>query len=153
MHAGAEGVDAAPLQVDGRSMRLLDLLRGSQFTLLVISAADSQPEQVAELATVFMSDWTSATAAPISAWVSTPLSLTAWSGDNLPFEWLIDANGELLKRYGSNQDLIYLIRPDGYVGFRGSAGNRIEWNAYLGRLFGEPDLSTATLNQPQLSGL
>jgi len=48
---------------------------------------------------------------------------------------LIDARGELHHRYGARVDCLYLIRPDGYVGFRSQPVEAEALESYLGRTF------------------
>jgi hypothetical protein len=48
---------------------------------------------------------------------------------------LIDSRGELHHRYGARTDCLYLIRPDGYVGFRSQPVDGEALQSYLARLF------------------
>ena len=49
---------------------------------------------------------------------------------------MIDSDGTAHARYGAEQGAIYLIRPDGYIGFRGSLADRDALIADLHRRFG-----------------
>jgi hypothetical protein len=48
---------------------------------------------------------------------------------------LLDPSGELHRVYGAEEEKIYLIRPDGYVGYRGRAVNAAGLFQYLHSLF------------------
>ena len=50
---------------------------------------------------------------------------------------LIDPDGELHRRYGASREGLYLMRPDGYVGFRSQPADVSALRAYLDRLFVE----------------
>jgi len=52
---------------------------------------------------------------------------------------LIDPRGELHQRYGASLDCLYLIRPDGYIGFRSQPVDPEALGSYLKKIFsGEP---------------
>ena len=53
---------------------------------------------------------------------------------------LLDPEGALHHRYGADAECLYLIRPDGYVGFRGQPADAARLQDYLGRIFtvGQP---------------
>ena len=48
---------------------------------------------------------------------------------------LVDTHGEALRRLGVSRSAQYLIRPDGYVGFRCAGTDPIDMDAYLSRWF------------------
>jgi hypothetical protein len=48
---------------------------------------------------------------------------------------LIDAQGEVTRRFGARDGLVALIRPDGYLGFRGRLDQPGELASYLARVF------------------
>jgi hypothetical protein len=53
-----------------------------------------------------------------------------------PGEQLVDSEGAIAARYGA-APVAYLIRPDGYVGFRCGESELSEYlPRYLGKLFG-----------------
>jgi len=51
-------------------------------------------------------------------------------------EALIDADGEFRRLYGARGELLYLIRPDGYVGLFQRPVDEPALQAYAARLFG-----------------
>ena len=48
---------------------------------------------------------------------------------------VLDTEGDLLHRYGAAAECAYLIRPDGYVGFRTQPADEEVLAAYLNRIF------------------
>ncbi|HXV79568.1 MAG TPA: FAD-dependent monooxygenase [Candidatus Binatia bacterium] len=48
---------------------------------------------------------------------------------------LVDPRGELHHRYGATIESLYLIRPDGYVGFRSQPANGELLHSYLAKIF------------------
>jgi len=58
-------------------------------------------------------------------------------GYDWPCDTWIDTNDALHERYGRSEPSLYLIRPDGYVAFRGAAPDVERLPAYLAKLFGD----------------
>lgn len=50
-------------------------------------------------------------------------------------EVLLDPRGELHHRYGARYDCVYLIRPDGYIGFRSPPVDSEALQNYLNQIF------------------
>lgn len=48
---------------------------------------------------------------------------------------LFDADGEMHRRFGARSESLYLVRPDGYVGYRCQPADEHRFMAYLDRLF------------------
>jgi len=63
-------------------------------------------------------------------WLVTPKAVE-WNGPVL-----LDENGLLQRSFGVESACVYLIRPDGYVGYRGAPVDAGLMSAYLGRIFG-----------------
>jgi len=59
-----------------------------------------------------------------------PAALAGWGG-----EVLLDAAGAVHERYGARSECVYLIRPDGYVGYRSQPAEAAKLLAYLERIF------------------
>lgn len=59
-----------------------------------------------------------------------PAALAQWSG-----EVLLDTAGAVHERYGARSECLYLVRPDGYVGYRSQPAEPDKLVAYLERLF------------------
>ena len=82
----------------GETLRLLDLLRGTHFTLLTFNA---QPVSGLPPMPGILRTYT----------IARPSALTATGADVL-----IDSDGEAYRAYGPANDALVLVRPDGYVG-------------------------------------
>ena len=48
---------------------------------------------------------------------------------------VLDASGALHERYGARSECVYLVRPDGYVGYRGQPADEERLFAYLATIF------------------
>lgn len=48
---------------------------------------------------------------------------------------LFDTDGEMHRRFGARSESVYLIRPDGYVGYRSQPADEHRLSAYLDRIF------------------
>jgi 2-polyprenyl-6-methoxyphenol hydroxylase-like FAD-dependent oxidoreductase len=55
-------------------------------------------------------------------------ALARWEGPTL-----LDEGGEIHRRYGARSECAYVIRPDGYVGYRGQPADGAKIEAWLGR--------------------
>lgn len=49
-----------------------------------------------------------------------------------------DPEGSLHRRYGAEAGALYLVRPDGYIGYRDREANLGEIRRYLGKVFSSP---------------
>jgi 2-polyprenyl-6-methoxyphenol hydroxylase-like FAD-dependent oxidoreductase len=59
-----------------------------------------------------------------------PAALAGWAG-----QVVIDAGGLVHERYGARSECLYLVRPDGYVGYRCQPADPALLLAYLERIF------------------
>jgi 2-polyprenyl-6-methoxyphenol hydroxylase-like FAD-dependent oxidoreductase len=59
-----------------------------------------------------------------------PAALAGWDG-----EVVLDATGAVHERYGARSECLYLVRPDGYVGYRSQPADLDTLLAYLARIF------------------
>lgn len=112
---------------------LFEILRGPRHTLLCFDGAAATEEgyhrlaQIIELAKRRLGD-------DIQAFVVVPMP-------NRPKELaaevpvLLDAEGEMHRRFGARSECLYLIRPDGYVGYRCQPADEHRFSAYLDRHF------------------
>ena len=48
---------------------------------------------------------------------------------------LIDGDGAIARLFGASRGLVALMRPDGYLGYRGFAAQPLELASYLARVF------------------
>lgn len=129
---GARAPDARGLVRSGRnsSLRLFELLRGTEHVLLLY-AADA--ETLANVADV---------AAAAREQARGRLRVYAMAPPELDHGWLSvpvvnDAQGEFREAYGVSDAAAYLVRPDGYVGYRQRPLDRGGVIAALSRVMGE----------------
>jgi 2-polyprenyl-6-methoxyphenol hydroxylase-like FAD-dependent oxidoreductase len=130
-HAGAEAVDAGPLEADGRTTSLFELLRGTAHTLLLpCGRAPSDRERLGAIA---------AEAARAYGDLLRVLVVDAHGDAAAPgaeCEVVSDPGRAVERRYGLGDDGLYLIRPDGYVGHRARPATIESVRAYFERLLG-----------------
>ena len=62
-----------------------------------------------------------------------PEALAGW--DHTLGSIMLDARGELHRAFGARSECLYLVRPDGYVGFRTQPASRDALVAFLDRIF------------------
>ena len=130
LHAGMQALDAGPLQYGDRRLTLFDLLRGPRHALLLFPgprAGGAAWRRHAGLAASLgrshgeLIDVHVVGAPPADLEGEVPI--------------VLDPEGALHRRYGIRGESLYLIRPDGYVGYRSAPIAPRHLRAYLGRLF------------------
>jgi hypothetical protein len=108
--------DRAPDVVLDDAMCALALFRHTGSTLLLFDGAAPTPEGYANLAGIarqVRERW----GARVDPWIIVPRrSRPAELAD--VERVLLDPNGAMHRRYGAGSECLYLVRPDGYVGFR-----------------------------------
>ena len=132
--AGDRAPDAGPLQpANGPAVQLYDLLRGVHHTLVLfggpapdaaswqhlIAIAQSLPEHLRDIMQVYI----------IVDGAIAPREL-AWERGVL-----LDTEGAMHHRYQADLHKLYLIRPDGYIGFHSRPADQSALSAYLPRIF------------------
>jgi 2-polyprenyl-6-methoxyphenol hydroxylase-like FAD-dependent oxidoreductase len=124
-HAG----DRAPDVELGAGRRISDLLRGPHHTLLLFgSRSTALIERFTELA------------AEVSARYGTLVRPVVLRLPNAqPPRGECDQRGAAHERYGADPGAIYLVRPDGYIGFRGAETDTEPLRATLKARFIVPD--------------
>ena len=124
-HAG----DRAPDVELGPGRRISDLLRGPQHTLLLFaSGSTALIERFGELAS------------EVSARYGTLVRPVVLRLPNAqPPRGEVDARGAAPERDGADPGSIYLVRPDGYIGFRGAETDTEPLRAALKARFLVPD--------------
>jgi hypothetical protein len=131
---GEEAPDAAPLMHDNRPTTLFELLRGPKHTLLLFPGAAHEAKswhRLAELAESVesrMGDLINVYFVAIEAG-SVP------SNPKFHGRLILDPERSLHYRYGAETECMYLIRPDGYVGYRSEPATASAFHDYLGRIF------------------
>lgn len=111
-HAG----DRAPDVTIDDATTLFSLLRHTRSTLLLFDGAAPTPEGYANLADIArktQARW----GAHVDAWIVVPRRGRPKELEGVD-RVVLDAKGALHRRYGAGSECLYLLRPDGYVGFR-----------------------------------
>jgi hypothetical protein len=112
---------------------LFQEFRGTYFTLLLFDGLSQTAEGYAHL--VSIADWVESLLGDtvrshiIIAGNEKSASL-GWEGSIL-----LDTEQELHQRYGARAESLYLIRPDGYIGFRSQPTLKEALLQYLNKLF------------------
>jgi 2-polyprenyl-6-methoxyphenol hydroxylase-like FAD-dependent oxidoreductase len=115
--AGDRALDAGPLQqADGSSVQLYDILRAPQHTLLLFGGPEPTAETLQRLRTT-----ASQVRDEYGKVVQVYLVIDGLS-DSAPSRAeshsLLDVQGQVHQIYHADSDCLYLVRPDGYMGFR-----------------------------------
>ncbi len=133
---GQRAIDWEVVDVGGRGLqRLFTLLDGVRHSLLVFCGAHETTEsyervvatatairdRCPERVTVFLVQMSPQPHAAM---------LRPWDGP-----LLFDRGGALHRRYGAQRDALYLIRPDGHIGYRCQPVSLISLDSYLQRIF------------------
>jgi hypothetical protein len=132
-HAGAEAIDAGPLELNGTRHSLFELLAGPQHTLLLFAGADPSSRRQVDMA-FLASEVKRVYGALIRVLiVAVPGADAAKFGDARTI--VRDLEGNLRDRYRAEEGHVYLIRPDGYVGWRSDRPSLAAFRDYLARVF------------------
>lgn len=133
-HAGAEALDAGPLFVGDRKLALFELLRGSRHTMLLFLGTgdeDASRARLADLAAAMLRSYREL----VNVYLVDTLS-GGDADDSVAGAAIVrDPEGALHRRYGADAECLYLIRPDGYVGYRSEPASLGPLREYLGRVF------------------
>ena len=124
--AGDRAPDVQGLQRHGIGfpLRLFEVLKGTGHVLL-LHVAEGEAEEAIAHAKALREQWGSLRVVAISR---TPLPDTPYLAG------FVDAVGEFARAYGGEARAI-LVRPDGYIGWRGTAWGDQGIKGYLGKVF------------------
>lgn len=132
--AGDRAPDSGPLQTaDGSAVRVYDLLRGVHHTLVLFGGPEPDAASWLDLITIEQAAHEQH-GASIQAYVVV-------DGTSIPDELagqsraLLDSEAAAHHRYQADQPTLYLIRPDGYIGFRSRPADLTAFTTYLTRIF------------------
>ena len=133
-HAGAQSLDAGPLEVAGQVVTLFELLRGTKHTVLLFSGVErtsGTSDSLTSLATAIAGEYGNLANVLIAC-------RETRHQDNQPPGTAIvgDPEGSLHRRYGAYTGCLYLIRPDGYIGYRDRQANLDSLRHYMNQVFG-----------------
>jgi len=119
LQAGDRAPDAILQDSKGRHARLFDLFRGPQFTLLFTK--DIPTHELIQLTDKYRD---------IKLFcINSSQHASCKNAD-----CYIDANGYFSSAYGTQQNMVYLMRPDGYIGFIGEITQMHELTVYIDQL-------------------
>ena len=135
--AGGRAPDVGPLHAkgsaDGSAVRLYDLLRGVHHTLMLFGGPAPKAENWQYLngivQTLHKHQAETMKMYIIVDGASAPNELV---GDH---SVLLDTEGAAHHRYQADLPTLYLIRPDGYIGFRSRPADQTALTAYLTKIF------------------
>ena len=124
-------VPDAPLfdATSGDPVALFDLFAGG-WTLLLLPGDDATPDVVAQLEHIARQAQDT-----VGDAVRPYLVLGSASQSERAVATLIDVTGAVAKTFGGRGGLVALVRPDGYLGYRGLSGQPGELASYLARVF------------------
>jgi 2-polyprenyl-6-methoxyphenol hydroxylase-like FAD-dependent oxidoreductase len=108
--------DRAPDVAIDHAMTLFTLLRHPRSTLLLFDGAAPTAEGYANLADI-AARTRERYRGCIDAWIVVPRRTAPKELDGFDGV-LLDPKGSLHRRYGAGSECLYVIRPDGYIGFR-----------------------------------
>jgi hypothetical protein len=133
-HGGAPARAAGPLEVGGRTVTLFDLLRGPRHSRRLFvggASARRRDDRLATLADSVVRGY----AGVIDVYLVHPADVTAAPDTPRGVTIVRDPEQALQRRYGAGSGCAYLIRPDGYVGYRGASVTLPRFRQYLDRVF------------------
>ncbi|QBD77516.1 hypothetical protein EPA93_16570 [Ktedonosporobacter rubrisoli] len=143
LQAGDRAPDGTCLQaLDHNATSLFQEMRGTSWHLLLFAGRPGPRPYIQGLIGLAQQ-----IEARLGAWSSEVLPLLIISSyqqlraHNWPGKVLLDPEGRLHKRYGAQGQALYLVRPDGYIGFRGFPGRPEALFDYLDTIFLPPQIS------------
>jgi hypothetical protein len=131
---GEEALDARPLMHGHRATTLFELLRGPKHTLLLFPGAYHEATSWHRLTELAKS-----VDAAVGDLINT--FFVAAEVASIPSDLrsservLLDPERSLHYRYGAETECLYLVRPDGYVGYRSEPATASALHDYLRRIF------------------
>ncbi|KAF3890079.1 MULTISPECIES: FAD-dependent monooxygenase [Nostocales] len=126
--AGDRAPDAIGVVAKGKTQRLFEVWANDpRHQLLIFTGISVQPQRIQQL-----NRWVQQIKAQHGALIQPYLVTTqSISGNDLE---LIDTTGEMHCRYGAHFECLYLVRPDGYIGFRSQPVDLQPFQAFLTKL-------------------
>ena len=124
VRAGDRAPDAPGHDADGKPARLFDFLHGGAVTLLSFGPAAARLSAGLLAGPLTAAVQTVAVAAPQERPVADPLAAVDSRGSSRGIRLFADTDGHARRAYGlsEGQDVVMVIRPDGYVGLASDSG-------------------------------
>jgi 2-polyprenyl-6-methoxyphenol hydroxylase-like FAD-dependent oxidoreductase len=130
LHAGDRVPNGALLTIpQGEATSLFDLI-SLGWALLLFPGSSPSPESLAELNSLAKETRRSVGDAVLSY-----LILGSMPESDYALPALLDASGEISRTFGARGGLVALVRPDGYLGYRGAPEQTGELASYLARVY------------------
>jgi 2-polyprenyl-6-methoxyphenol hydroxylase-like FAD-dependent oxidoreductase len=130
--AGDRAPDATEIVADGVSRCLFEILNQDvRHQLLVFAGEIEHAERSRELKETLTS-----IEKKYGAWIKPYLVQLKPSEPDADVAVLGDLNGEMHRRYGARHECLYLVRPDGYIGFRSQPVEPAQLRNYLADALG-----------------
>jgi 2-polyprenyl-6-methoxyphenol hydroxylase-like FAD-dependent oxidoreductase len=133
-HAGDRAPDADGLLLpDGSKARLFELLRGDHHTLLLFGAPRFDSSESANSLSIARQVYERYSRDVIIYLVGTGdgvVKIPDWNGG-----FIVDRDSALHRAYHAAAPCAYLIRPDGYIGYRSFPAESTHLLEFLGRIF------------------
>jgi len=127
--AGDRVPDQGLQSVADTPVRLYDLIAHG-WTLLLFAGADATPERASALLKL-----AAASQAVVGEAVQRVRIMPGRAEEVAGLTTLLDAQGQVTTRFGASAGLAALIRPDGYLGYRGALEDAGALTSYLARVF------------------
>ena len=137
-HAGAQVCDAHPLLLEGKTVTLFELLRGPTHTLVLLPGLEPARRCALAELDALAATVTRTYGDAIRVCIALPPDVDGEDHGNGQAFRVRDIEGALHRRYGAAGARLYLVRPDGYVGFRSEPPSREGLFRHLARVFTPP---------------
>lgn len=133
-HAGGEALDAGPLETDGRELSLFELISGPRHTLLLFVGTQRSPRTDANIAGL-AAEVGRVYGDLVQVCVVLPPEVDESAFANSSATVVRDLESALHTRYGADATRLYLVRPDGYIGWRSDRLSLTSLRDYLAKVF------------------
>ncbi|MEM0905916.1 MAG: FAD-dependent monooxygenase [Pseudomonadota bacterium] len=131
---GTSAIRALNIVVDGDPMTFAAYLAGIKFTVLGFAGINGSAIETAELRSLLKG-----AADRLDDLAQVAITVTdmdqVGERDTDGISVLLDASGELHKIFGAHEAGLYVIRPDGHVGYRSQPPAMVPLRTYLDRVF------------------
>ena len=132
--AGDRAIEAHPLiRADNTATHLMELLRGTKHTLFVLSGEQPSASTLQRL-NALANETLERHGNGIQVYlVIASETMPEGMSTNVPV--LLDGKRSMHAHYGAATDCLYLVRPDGYIGYRSMPVDADHFWEYTGRMF------------------